>query len=55
MGSRTSVPEFVDWLDALGFRFWRIEADSRLTPLPKAQMASLPNCDIIAARNPPGP
>lgn len=53
MGSRTSVPDFIDWLDALGFRFWKIEADSSLTRLTKDQMAALPNCDIIAARNLP--
>ncbi|WP_313574834.1 FkbM family methyltransferase [Brevundimonas sp.] len=52
MGSRTSVPDFVNWLDALGFGFWRIETDSSLTPLSKEQMSALPNCDVIAARHP---
>ena len=50
MGSRTSVPDFVDWLSSLGFQFWRIGYDSRLTAVPRAQMAELSNCDVVVSR-----
>ena len=53
MGSRTSVPEFVAWLDQLGFRFWKICADSRLIPVSASDMPSLPNADVVAARRLP--
>lgn len=50
MGSRTSMPEFVGWLWELGFNFWKIEADGRLTPVAAADMVSLPQADVIASR-----
>lgn len=55
MGSRTSVPEFVAWLDRMGFRFWKIGSDSRLNPVSASDMLSLPNADIVAARRLPNP
>lgn len=50
MGSRTSVPDFVAWMDGMGFKFWRIGGDSRLTETPIDTLASLENCDLVAAR-----
>ncbi len=51
MASRTSMPDFVGWLDGMGFNFWRIEADSSLTPVAIHDMITLPQADVIAARN----
>lgn len=53
IGSRTSVPDFVAWLDELGFGFWRIEANSSLTPVTAADMVTLPPADVVAMRSPP--
>ncbi len=53
MGSRTSVPDFVAWMDGMGFKFWRIGGDSRLTEMPIDTLASLENCDLVAARRLP--
>ena len=53
MGSRTSVPDFVAWMDGMGFKFWRIGGDSRLTEMPIDTLASLENCDLVAARQLP--
>lgn len=53
IASRTSVPDFIDWMSRLGFRFWRIGYDSGLTEIPAANMSSLDPCDVIAARKPP--
>lgn len=55
MASRTSVPDFVAWLDEMGFRFWKVEADSGLTPVAAAAMITLPPADIVATRNAPAP
>lgn len=52
MASRTSVPDFVDWLVAKGFRFWRIDYDASLSSIDAAQLAEIGNCDIVAARRP---
>ncbi len=57
MASRTSVPDFVDWLSGLGFHFWRIEHDSTLSRVPPERMAGLEPCDVILSRRllePPG-
>lgn len=53
MGSRTSVPDFVNWLDGLGFRFWKIDFDSRLIPMSLDDMIVSPAADVIAARKLP--
>ena len=53
IGSRTSVPEFVAWMEGLGFRFWKIEFDATLTSVTAAQLLSLGNCDIVVSRQPP--
>lgn len=50
MGSRTSMPDFVGWLEGLGFKFWRIENDSSLRPVAVQDMITLPQADVIAAR-----
>lgn len=51
--SRTSVPEFVAWLETLGFKFWRIEFDSSLSPLSGKELSVHPNCDIVVSRRTP--
>ena len=47
------LPDFVAWLDELGFGFWRIEANSSLTPVTAADMVTLPPADVVAMRSPP--
>jgi FkbM family methyltransferase len=51
MGSRTSVPEFVAWLSAMGFRFWRIGYDSSLAEVPADAMHEIDNCDVVMSRH----
>ncbi len=53
MASRGDVPELVDWLNAMGFKFWRIGYDSDLIPVDHIEMASLAHCDVVMARNHP--
>lgn len=53
MGSRTSVADFVAWMDAMNFKFWRIEHDASLSAVPLNMLASLENCDLVAARQLP--
>jgi FkbM family methyltransferase len=50
MAARADVREFADWLSCLGFRFWRIAADSSLEPVEPAQTPTLPHCDLVLAR-----
>lgn len=50
MAARADVREFVGWLEGLGFRFWRIAADSSLEPVEPAEMPTLPHCDLVLAR-----
>lgn len=50
MRSRVCVPEFVAWLTAQGFRFWRIEMDAALTPLPSEAMAEIAHCEVVVSR-----
>lgn len=53
MASRTSVPEFVDWLSGLGFRFWRLGYDRSMVEVPAEAMLTLDDCNIAAARDVP--
>ena len=53
IASRTSVPAFVDWLAAMGFKFWRIETDSSLTSIASQDLPLLGNCDIVVSRRTP--
>lgn len=50
IGSRTSVPDFVDWLVSLGFRFWRIGKDAQLSAIDQQTLKSLNHTDIVASR-----
>ncbi len=50
MSARVSVAEFADWLAGLGFRFWRIEVDRSLTPIPLDRMDTLEGCEVIMTR-----
>lgn len=50
MSGRASVPELVEWLAGMGYRFWRIETDSNLTPVATADMSVLPACDVVMSR-----
>lgn len=55
IASRTSVPDFIDWMVALGFRFWRIDVQAQLKPITPESLPGLDHCDIVAARRlPPG-
>lgn len=51
MGSRTSVPDFVAWLQGFGFQFWRIEHNSALTPVAAAALATMPPHDVLVSRS----
>ncbi|WGM32242.1 FkbM family methyltransferase [Brevundimonas sp. NIBR11] len=53
MASRTSVPEFVEWLAAMDFQFWRLGYDGVMTPVSAEGMTTLEICDVVAARKPP--
>lgn len=53
MRSRASVPELVEWLDGMGFLFWRIENDARLKPIPAPDMLNLDHCDVVMSRKTP--
>ena len=53
MASRTSVPEFVEWLTGMGFRFWRIGYDGAFTPVSAEGMLTLEDCNVVASRQPP--
>lgn len=53
MASRTSVPEFVDWLVGMGFGFWRISYDGAFTAVSAEGLLSLEDCNIVASRQPP--
>lgn len=55
MESRTSVPDLVDWLEELGFRFWLIGPPTGLTPLTRAELLAQRHCDVVASRRPPVP
>ena len=53
MRSRSSVPEFIDWLSSMGFQFWKIEETATLTPVPAEKMTKLGHCDVVVSRTPP--
>jgi FkbM family methyltransferase len=50
MTVRTDLRALVDWLGALGFRFWRIGAAARLEPVPPEALAGLPHGELVMAR-----
>lgn len=51
MANRASVPDLVEWLTGMGFRFWRIEQSTTLTPVSSADLPSISACDVVMARN----
>lgn len=53
MTGRASVPDLVDWLSAMGFRFWKIETDETLSPVSPEAMVTLPGCDVVMSRQTP--
>lgn len=53
MRSRASVPELVEWLEGMGFRFWRIGTDATLHPVSAQAMPSLDHCDVVMSRQTP--
>ncbi|MBJ7485254.1 FkbM family methyltransferase [Brevundimonas sp.] len=53
MAGRTSLPEFIEWLHALGFRSWRIGLDGSLTAVDADRMIDLETCDIVCSRTDP--
>lgn len=50
MSARVPVGEFAAWLAGMGFRFWRIETDRSLTPLPLEAMGTLGGCEVVMTR-----
>jgi len=50
MASRGSVPDFVDWLAGMGFKFWLIGYDSTLSPLEAGDMPTLTQHDVVMSR-----
>jgi len=50
MSGRASVPDLVAWLSAMGYRFWRIEKNSVLTPVQSSDMPTLSACDVVMSR-----
>jgi FkbM family methyltransferase len=56
MASRGSVPEFVDWLVGMGFKFWLIRYDASLSPIQGEDLKTLTQHDIVMSRlHPYGP
>ena len=53
MESRTSVPDLVDWLEGMGFRFWLIGPPDGLVPLTRAELLAQRHCDVVASRRTP--
>lgn len=53
MAGRASVPDLVAWLAGQGFRFWRIETDATLTPMPSNEMPTMAACDVVMSRREP--
>ena len=53
MSARADVPELVEWLSSLGFRYWRIQHDSTLLSIAAGDMPALPACDVVMARAAP--
>jgi hypothetical protein len=55
MAIRTDLGALVGWLEAMGFRFWRIEEAGRLAPMAGRALPELPHGDLfISRRAPPG-
>ncbi len=53
MSARASVPDLVEWLSQMGYRFWQIKTDASLTPVMVGDMPSLSACDVVMSRNTP--
>lgn len=53
MSGRASVPDLVDWLADMGYRFWRIEIDATLTAIEAADMPTTEACDVVMSRQTP--
>ena len=53
MCCRASVPELVEWLSGLGFRFWRVEADGSLQELHHRLLPDVEHCEVVMARQAP--
>ncbi len=53
MSARADLDALIGWLSGLGFRYWSIQYDSTLLSIPAADMANLPACDVVMAREVP--
>lgn len=51
MSARGDVAALVSALHDQGFKFWRIEHDARLTPVPHQDLLALPDCEMVIARS----
>ncbi len=50
-----NVPEFVDWLTGMGFRFWQIGVNSGLRAITPVELLTVQDCDVIFSRATPAP
>lgn len=50
MRARADLTVFVAWLAELGFHFWRIGTDARLTEIPMQAAVDLDVCDVVISR-----
>ncbi len=50
MQDRADVPTMVDWLEAMGFRFWHITGAGMHAPIDRATLLNLPHTDVVIAR-----
>lgn len=53
MSGRASVPDLVEWLSGMGYRFWRIETDATLTAIEAVDMPATAACDVVMSRTTP--
>lgn len=52
MSSRSDPALLIDWLAAMGFRFWRITHASELIEVVSTEVIDLPFCDLLLSRSP---
>jgi len=50
MKQNIDVTEYVNSLNSMGFKFWRINHDSNLISVPPSEMIALPHCEIVMCR-----
>ncbi len=53
MRARADLPSLVAWLEASGFRFWRISDQGELHPLRGHHLTALTHCELVISRRSP--